>query len=229
MKFTSIIVAAGRGRRARCTANKILIRAGNIPILYYSLKRFAALEECEQIILVASQDDLQEGCMDVDKLKRDYRIDKVVTGGKERIDSVRNGFMQTAPGLPVVVVHDAARPFVTGELILSVAHAAGKWGAAIAAVPAGDTLKEAGDELFVSRTVSRDNIFQAQTPQAFSREVLEKAYKVNAPAGVTDEAQLVEALGMKVKIVNSLTTNIKITTPEDLQFAEKLLPIWEGE
>ena len=147
MRFTCILVAAGRGLRAESTANKILVRAGSIPILHYSLKRFAALEECAEIVLVANRDNIKQGLFDSEKLARDFRVSKVVEGGERRADSVRNGFIATDKRVPLVAIHDAARPYVGAETILAVAEAAERHGGAIAAVPAGDTLKAAGPDM----------------------------------------------------------------------------------
>jgi 2-C-methyl-D-erythritol 4-phosphate cytidylyltransferase len=229
LKFTCILVAAGRGLRARSAANKVLVRAGSIPILHYSLKRFAALEECVQIVLVANQENIEQGFFDSEKLAREYRVSKVVEGGERRVDSVRNGLAADDPEVPLVVSHDAARPFVSSQTILAVVREAEQSGAAIAAVPALDTLKVAGPDMLVSKTIARKGLFQAQTPQAFRRELLERAFASVDTGQVTDDAQLIELLGEKVKLVESKTTNLKITTPEDLVLAIKLLPAWDVE
>jgi 2-C-methyl-D-erythritol 4-phosphate cytidylyltransferase len=221
------LVAAGRGLRALSAVNKVLVRAGSTPILQYTVKRFAALKECVQIVLVVNPDDLKQGLFDKEKLAREYRVSEIVEGGEHRADSVRNGFAATDPQVPLVVIHDAARPFVSAGTILAVAGEAERHGAAIAAVPAADTLKAAGANMFVEETMPRENVYQAQTPQAFRRELLERAFEAAGSAAVTDEAQLVELLGEKVKLVESQTTNVKITTPEDLEMAVRLLPVWD--
>ena len=229
MKFSCILVAAGRGLRALSAVNKVLVRAGSIPILHYTAGRFAALNECGQIVLVVNPEDYKKRLFDKGKLARDFGVSEIVEGGRRRVDSVRNGFAATDPEIPLIVVHDAARPFVSSGTILAVAGAAETHGAAIAAVPAGDTLKMAGPDMFVEKTISRENVYRAQTPQAFRRAVLEQVFSAALPEEVTDDAQLVELIGGKVKIVESLTTNIKITTPEDLELAARLLPVWDVE
>ena len=229
MKFTCIVVAAGRGRRARSAANKILVRAGSKPVLHYTLKPFAALGECEGIILVANGDDIAQQLLDENKLRREFRVSRIVEGGERRIDSVRNGLAALEPSVELVAIHDAARPYVRSDTILAVVREAQQHGAAIAAIPAGDTLKEAGPEGFVARTVSRKRILQAQTPQAFRRNILEGALAAADDEDITDDAQLVELAGGRVRIVPSRTTNMKITTPEDLVMAVKLLPVWDVE
>lgn len=223
------MVAAGRGLRALSAANKVLVRAGSTPILHFSLKRFAALEECAQIILVVNPDDFKKGLFDKEKLVHDFGVNEIIEGGEHRAGSVRNGFAAADPEISLVVIHDAARPFVSSGTILAVAEAAETHGAAIAAVQAGDTLKAAGPDMFVEKTIPRENVYRAQTPQAFKRELLKQAF-ASAPSGeLTDEAQLVELLGEKVKLVESRTTNIKVTTPEDLEMALRLLPVWDVE
>lgn len=229
MKFSCILLAAGRGLRARSAANKVLVRAGDIPILYYSLKRYAALQECAEIVLVANQEDIKQGLFDKKQLTEKYRVSKVVEGGERRTDSVRHGFEAASPQVPLVAVHDAARPFISEQTILAVVREAQQHGAAMAAVPVGDTLKAGNLEMFVTRTLPRRGVFLAQTPQVFKRELLERAYAQVDTATATDDAQLIELLGEKIKLVESKTTNLKITTPEDLVMAIKLLPVWEAE
>ena len=229
MQFSCIVVAAGRGRRARSPINKCLVRAGDVPILYYSLKRFAALKECVQIVLVASRDDLRQERLDRVQLMGEMRVSGIVEGGERRIDSVRNGFALTDPQVPLVAVHDASRPFVQTRTILAVVREAQRWGAAVAAVPVSDTLKTAGEDMFVGGTVPRENLFCAQTPQAFRRQLLERALAGCRTGDVTDEAQLVELMGQKVRLVESQTTNLKVTTAEDLEMAVRLLPARDVE
>jgi 2-C-methyl-D-erythritol 4-phosphate cytidylyltransferase len=229
LKFTCIVVAAGRGRRARSAANKILVRAGSKPILHYTLRPFAALGECEGIILVANGDDIAQQLLGEDQLRREFRVSRIVEGGERRVDSVRNGLAALEPSVELVAIHDAARPYVRRDTILAVVREAEKHGAAIAAIPTGDTLKEAGPEGFVARTISRKRILQAQTPQAFRRDILEDALAAADKDNITDDAQLVELNNGKVRLVPSRTTNMKITTPEDLVMAVKLLPVWDVE
>jgi 2-C-methyl-D-erythritol 4-phosphate cytidylyltransferase len=207
----------------------VLVRAGNIPIFQYSLKRFAGLDECEQIVLVASPRNMEQGFFDKKRLASEFGVSEIVAGGEHRVDSVRAGLAATNPAIPVVAVHDAARPFVSARTILAVVREAGRSGAAIAAVRAGDTLKSADGDMWIEGTVSREGMWRAQTPQAFRRELLERAFAEVDSRGVTDDAQLVELLGGKVRLVPSETTNLKITTAEDLRMAQALLPVWEPD
>jgi 2-C-methyl-D-erythritol 4-phosphate cytidylyltransferase len=156
-------------------------------------------------------------------LETDYAEVERVVGGDARSASVRNA-LGAVPGADIVVIHDAARPLVTGELvgrcIQAVADGAD---GAVAAAPVTDTIKEADDYGRVVRTLDRDTLWSIQTPQAFKADVLRQALDTERVADATDDASLVEALGGEVRIVESTARNFKITWPEDLQRAEALL------
>jgi 2-C-methyl-D-erythritol 4-phosphate cytidylyltransferase/2-C-methyl-D-erythritol 2,4-cyclodiphosphate synthase len=148
---------------------------------------------------------------------------QIVAGGARRQDSVANAFAVAAPASEIIVIHDAARPFASADLIARTIAAAVESGAALAAVQARDTVKEAGRAEaghYVRRTLVREEIYLAQTPQAFRRDVLREALALNADA--TDEAALAEQAGHTVRIVEGEATNIKITTPDDLAMAEAI-------
>jgi len=150
--------------------------------------------------------------------------EKAVTGGEERTASVRAGLAEVTPGTEVVLVHDAARPFLDAELIADCQRAALETGAALAALPATDTVKWAPDGRVVTRTLNRDGIWLAQTPQAFRYRVLQEAYEAAEPdaPGVTDDVSLVERLGRPVALVRGREHNLKITHPWDLRMAEHI-------
>jgi 2-C-methyl-D-erythritol 2,4-cyclodiphosphate synthase/2-C-methyl-D-erythritol 4-phosphate cytidylyltransferase len=148
---------------------------------------------------------------------------KIVAGGRRRQDSVKAGLLSLDPGIEIVMVHDGARPLVTGAIIARCYAAAVRDGAAIAAIPVKDTLKKAGADGRVTATTDRADLWQAQTPQASRRELLEQAYLVNGEADVTDESSLLEKAGIAVTIVEGSETNMKITRPEDLELAETIL------
>ena len=149
----------------------------------------------------------------------------VVPGGASRSESVRNG-LAAAPDAEIVVVHDAARPLVTAELVrLCVAEVEEGWDGAIAAAPVTDTIKEAGGGGKVRRTLNRHHLWAVQTPQAFRADVLRRALEVpdQVLASATDDAALVEAAGGSVRVVEAPADNIKVTRPLDLRLAEALL------
>ncbi len=148
---------------------------------------------------------------------------KIVAGGAERGDSVWNGLAALAPDVGTVLVHDGARPFVTADVITRVLEAA-RGGGAIAAVPVADTLKRVQADRWITETVERATLWQAQTPQGFPRRLLLRAYgraRTEGRSG-TDEAELVERLGASVRVVLGSPTNVKITRPEDFPLAEAL-------
>ena len=148
----------------------------------------------------------------------------IVTGGVRRQDSVRNAFEQINENSEVVVIHDAVRPFVSEALIASTINAATKTGAAIAGLPANDTIKKVRADGFIDDTLLREEIVLAQTPQAFRTSVLRAALSLNIrDLEITDEAALVERAGHQVQVVKGDPRNIKITTPEDLVMAKAIL------
>ncbi|MFQ6671753.1 MAG: 2-C-methyl-D-erythritol 4-phosphate cytidylyltransferase, partial [Candidatus Tectimicrobiota bacterium] len=152
------------------------------------------------------------------------KVGAVVAGGAERQDSVAAGLERVPPEAHVVVVHDGVRPFVTTAMVAAVVEAAQAVGAALTAIPVTDTVKRVAEGAVVE-TLSREGLFRVQTPQAFRREVLAEALRRARTDGVvaTDEAALVERLGMPVQVVAGAETNLKVTTPEDWALAEGML------
>ncbi|WP_079504293.1 2-C-methyl-D-erythritol 4-phosphate cytidylyltransferase [Mesobacillus jeotgali] len=223
MHYQVIIPAAGQGKRMGAGKNKLLLTLEAIPILIHTLKVFEADPECSGIILAIHPDDEQE----FNSLLKEYGIHKVsslVTGGKERQDSVYNGLMAVSSVNGVVLVHDAARPFIKIETIRKLVDAANKDGGAIVAVPVKDTIKKAANNQ-VAETVERSSLWAVQTPQAFRVSVLLEAHNKAARERFigTDESSLVERIPHPVSIIEGDYDNIKLTTPEDLYFAEAIL------
>ena len=216
-----IIAGAGVGKRTGLGFNKILYKVAGVPILVRTVLKFAALEAISEIIVVVGADDLREVELML-KAVPGLKNYKLVEGGKERQDSVRNGLAAVNPFSEIVLIHDAARPFVSESVIMETIEAAKVHGAAIAAVPAKNTVKVTDTAGFITATPERATIYEAQTPQTFQLGVILAAYEKARQDGVigTDDAMLVERLGEKVKIVESEYSNIKITTPEDLGIAE---------
>jgi 2-C-methyl-D-erythritol 4-phosphate cytidylyltransferase/2-C-methyl-D-erythritol 2,4-cyclodiphosphate synthase len=225
MFVSAILAAAGRGTRLGAAMPKQMLTLGDRTILEHS---FAVVDKHEQIdeIVVALPRDL--AWSPPPYLISSKKPVRVVDGGDRRQDSVANAFAQVSKDATVIVIHDAARPFATADLFSRVIEAAAKGGAAIAAIPASDTVKEATAApgvRVVARTMARDAIYLAQTPQAFSRQVLEEAIKLGqeALATATDEASLAEQAGHSVALVDGESTNIKITTEHDLTVSRALL------
>ncbi|MCM3125723.1 MULTISPECIES: 2-C-methyl-D-erythritol 4-phosphate cytidylyltransferase [unclassified Mesobacillus] len=223
MPYQVIIPAAGQGKRMGAGKNKLLLTLEATPILIHTLKVFEADPECSGIILAIHPDDEQE----FKSLLNEYGIHKVsslVTGGQERQDSVYNGLMAVSSRDGIVLVHDAARPFIKIETIHKLVDVASKDGGAIVAVPVKDTIKKAANNQ-VSETVERSSLWSVQTPQAFRVSVLLEAHNKAAREQFigTDESSLVERIPHPVSIIEGDYDNIKLTTPEDLYFAEAIL------
>ena len=227
MHVTAIIAAGGRGQRFGGAQPKQLLSVGGRPILERSVMAFASHPAVDALIVALPQalaDDPPAYLRQTDKPIR------IVAGGERRQDSVANAFRATAEASDIIVIHDAARPFASADLIARTIAAAAESGAAVAAVQSRDTVKEAAlwrgtsAPRVVKATLPRETIYLAQTPQAFQRDVLRRALEIGERdrLDATDEAALVEIAGLPVRLVDGEASNIKITTPEDLPLAEAI-------
>jgi 2-C-methyl-D-erythritol 4-phosphate cytidylyltransferase len=217
-KVGAIIAAAGESRRMG-GIDKVFAPLAGKPALAWVLDAFNGCDKISQIVVVASQNNL-ERCRQLIAEKKWSKPVEVCAGGKRRQDSVAVGLKEL--DCDWVVVHDGARPLLTRELIEEGLEAARETGAAVAAVPVTDTIKSAGEDRIVYQTPSRQNLWAVQTPQVFRAEIIARAYE-QAKDEVTDDASLVEGLGNKVKLYMGSYDNIKITNPNDLALAEVLL------
>jgi 2-C-methyl-D-erythritol 4-phosphate cytidylyltransferase len=215
----AIIAAAGSGRRFG-EGDKLFAPLAGRPLIAHSLMAFEVCRLIDTVVLVLAEENLERGCQLVDAAGFD-KVAVICAGGPRRQDSVRLGLEALDP-CRWVVVHDGARPLVTAALIEAGLAAAAETGAAIAAVPLTDTLKEAADDGLVRRTLDRRNLWAAQTPQVFDYELLREAHG-RAQDEVTDDAALVEALGRRVKVFPGSPRNLKVTTSADLALAQALL------
>ncbi len=219
MHVTAIIAAGGAGRRIGADVPKQLLLVGGRTMLQLSVEVFARHPRVTEVI-VALPGDLAAA---PPSWLVDYGNARVVAGGGRRQDSVAAAFDQVAPASSVVLVHDAARPFVSADLIGRCIDAAAAHGAAIAAIPVSDTVKQVittDGRTMVAGTIPRESIYLAQTPQAFRRAVLADAVAAGrAGAEGTDEAALAERAGHRVEVVEGHAENVKITTREDLERA----------
>lgn len=216
-----ILAAAGEGRRLGYKLPKALVPLAGTPLFLHSLKTFARLPYVKEIAVVLPAEWVDAIRKKLGKRLETLKVTTLVPGGARRQDSVRIGLERTRS--PIVLVHDAARPLVTPKAITDLTQAAAKHGAAVLSHPAVDTIKIADARGRVVSTPDRALVWHAQTPQGFRRKVLENAYKVNGEADATDDVQLVERAGGKVVIVPGPATNFKVTTPDDLARAAKLL------
>lgn len=222
---TAIILAAGKGSRMNAGMNKLYVNIKGKPILAHTLGVFFACKHIYEIILVIG-DGEEEMCREnvLNKIEGSKPV-KLVIGGKERQDSVYNGLKNVCKDTDVILIHDGARPFITEGTIGESIKQALLHKAVTIGIPVKDTIKEIDKEGFVANTPQRSNLWLTQTPQAFMREVIVQAYESsNADrAAVTDDATLVERMGIKVKMIRGSYDNIKITTPEDIALAEAIL------
>jgi len=204
---------------------KQFLALGNEPLVVHSLRVLQASPVIDEIVLAVPQADLDYCLTDLAVRFGFSKIRKVVAGGKERQDSVRHALEHVSEETEIVVVHDAVRPFVTEGMVAEVVEAARRVGGAIVALPMRDTVKQVGAEQRIERTVDRQPLWLAQTPQAFRRDQLlavhRKAYAEKVHA--TDDAFLFEWAGHPVVVVEGSGENIKVTRPEDMIIGEAIL------
>jgi 2-C-methyl-D-erythritol 4-phosphate cytidylyltransferase len=219
-----IVVAAGMGSRLGNDVPKQYRPIAGVPMVLRALRPFTAHPEVAHVVLVLPPSDAASPPPFLAELRGSSLA--LVAGGAERSDSVAHGLAALPAECTVVLVHDGARPFVDRSVIDRVIRHARAGEGAVAAVPLGDTLKEASalDPSLVARTVSRERLWRAQTPQGFPRTLLESAHARATRNGerATDDAALVEAYGGTVRLVPDSTRNLKITTADDLILAEVL-------
>ena len=223
---SAIIVAAGRGVRMQTPLAKQFIQIGHRPVIVHTLEAFAAHPWISEIRLVVPEPDMVFCRREILPQVKTEKTIGITAGGPRRQDSVYRGLTALGPAAaPLVVIHDGVRPFVRSEIISACIEGAGKHGACIAGIPASDTLKRVTAGNFIAETVSRKNVWLAQTPQAFALNLIQKAFEQAAADGFegTDDASLVERMGLPVYMIEGSRHNIKITTPADLKTAACIL------
>ena len=225
MKADAIIVSAGKGQRFMEGKKKQFFLLADKPILAHTLDKFENCPLIDSILLVVGQEDMDYCLKEIIEKNRYRKISQIVPGGKRRQDSVKNGMDALSRDANIVVIHDGVRPFVTRGMIEDSIHSAQRFGAVVLAMPVKETIKIANADGTVLKTLDRESLWQIQTPQTFQAHVIKEAYQKATENGFvgTDDASLVERLGMKVHILPGSYTNIKITTPEDLILANLFL------
>lgn len=224
MKGVAIIVAAGMGKRMKNKMPKAFLPLLKKPILAHTLQPFEKSPFIHEIIVVVPK-GFEGFCRKQIIDKYGFRkVVAVITGGKERQDSVYAAIQQVDPDTNLVAIHDGARPLVTEEIIRKAFRQCRKHAAVVVAVPVKDTVKKVTHQI-VRATLNRSELWAMQTPQVFAYDLIFKAYQKADKDGfyATDDALLVERMGKKVHVVEGSYRNIKITTPEDLTMAESLL------
>lgn len=220
-KNYALIVAGGKGKRVGRDISKQFICINNKPIIWYTIKAFESCEHIDGIVVVISKDDMDyfnENVLEVYDFKK---ILAVVEGGAERQDSVYNGLLMMKD-CDIVLIHDGARPFVSEKIINEGIEYAKSYGAAACGVMPKDTIKVKGSDDFSKETLQRDTLFAVQTPQCFEYNSIKKAHEFIRKENlmVTDDTMVIEKLGKRVYLYKGSYTNIKVTTPEDIEVAE---------
>lgn len=214
---SAIIVAAGQGKRMGGQTRKQFLMLEGKEIIAHTIERFEKFYEIKEIILVTGKDDIE--CVEAMVKSHGWKkIAAVVSGGKERQDSVKCGLQALSENTEIVLIHDGVRPFVTEDMINRSIAAAQKYDGCVLGVPAKDTMKICDENGMVMETPDRSTLWYIQTPQAFRRDLIEKAYKKAEQEGFlgTDDASVAEFYGAQIKVIQGSYQNIKITTKEDL-------------
>ena len=226
--LSAVVVAAGRSQRMGF--DKLLTPLGGRPLLLHTLERLQRTEMPAEIVLVIRPDSEKEMETLVAPLREHGSI-HLVPGGAQRQDSVQAGLRAVSDSSEFVMVHDAARPFVTRELIDTVLAEARLSGAAVCGAPCSDSLKEVAEDGQVTQTIDRSKLWTVQTPQIFRTKLLREAYEKALQTGAifTDDTAVVEKMGHPVRIVLYHGINFKVTTPMDWKLAEAYLLVGDGE
>ena len=212
----AVLPAAGNG--VRFGEKKQLKYLANKPLFFYALNVFLNCKEISEVVIVTNKEDVENVNKEIQSLKTKKSI-KVIAGGFRRQDSVMNGCLTLSNSVQLVTIHDIVRPFVTNNLILSTILGCKDNDGCIAALPSKDTVKEVKN-LNIVRTIDRDKIWLAQTPQTFKKNTLLDAMTNH---NSTDEASIVEAAGGMITVTEGSIMNFKITTVDDWKLAEKVI------
>ena len=221
--ISAIILAGGKGKRMGADVSKQFIKIKDKPILYYTVKKFIDNPNIDEIILVLPEDEI-EYCKEEIINKYDLKVNRIISGGKERQDSVYNG-LKSVENTDIVLIHDGARAFLSDKIINDGIKYAKLYGAAAPGVTPKDTIKIKNESNFSISTPVRDTLVAIQTPQVFNFvDILKCHEKIKESKEiVTDDTMVMEKFGYKVYLYEGEYTNIKVTTPEDLVLAEKLI------
>jgi 2-C-methyl-D-erythritol 4-phosphate cytidylyltransferase len=221
---SAIIVAAGKGTRVGANVDKLWLEVAGRPVVAHTWKQFNDAPCIGEIILVV-RDGMQDQFAGLAARFNFQKPFRLVVGGAERQDSVWNGLEAVSAKTEIVAIQDAARPCTSAELIAATIEAARETGAAVAAQPVADTIKETDDGKIISRTVDRSKLWSVQTPQTFRVEIIRNAIATARQKGLvlTDDTAACELIGQPVRLVSSPAPNPKVTVPADLPFIESLL------
>jgi 2-C-methyl-D-erythritol 4-phosphate cytidylyltransferase len=224
--ISAIIVAAGKGSRMGPNVDKLFLELQGDPVVVHSWRRLDDIPEIAEIVLVV-RDGMQAAFVELAEKYKFRKAFRLVPGGKERQDSVWNGLNALASEAEIVAIQDAARPCTSPALVTATIEAAREIGAAVAAQPVIDTIKESSDGRLIERTLDRSRLWAVQTPQTFRVEVIRRALTEVRRQGlhITDDTAACELIGQRVKLVLGTQPNPKVTRPEDLAYIEALLGV----
>ena len=221
---SAIIVAGGKSERMGPDVDKAFLSLGAKPVLVYSLLAFEKCPDVDEVVLVVRKERIEAARCAV-QMFGCKKVIKIIAGGNQRQQSVANGLAEISAESVVVAVHDGARPCVTIDLISETIKSAAQYGSGVAAVKITDTVKEVDKGMIIAQTIDRTKLWQVQTPQAFKVDLLRKAFDmvVKKKIKITDEASSVELISDNVRLVQSSSSNIKITSPDDLVLAAAVM------
>jgi len=223
MKIAAIVAAAGKGKRFGSIRNKILEKIDQKPILYYSLHALDEPDLINLIVVALNKEDIfcfKKEIIQKNKFKTPIAF---VEGGTERYYSVKKALNVIKNDFDYILIHDGARPFLTRRMIETCLKYAKKHGAACLGSKITSTIKAVDDKGIIYKTVSRNNLFEAQTPQIFKASVIKQAYlKTRYSKAITDDSSIIERRGCKVALAPTSELNMKITFPDDIRIAEDI-------
>ena len=224
---SAVIAAAGLSQRMG-GEDKLFVEIGGAPVLAHTLSAFQACEYIDEIIVVSHMDRIQLVC-DICKRYDIAKASKIMVGGPTRRESVLNGVMAVSKKARLIAIHDGARPCADTAVIKRAIDTAAKYHAAAPAVAVSSTIKTAKGDI-VTGTVDRSNLFEIQTPQVFTSDLIKAALKnaITKAVNITDDCMAVELIGAPVHLTEGSRSNIKITTREDLIMAEAILAMRKG-
>jgi 2-C-methyl-D-erythritol 4-phosphate cytidylyltransferase len=224
MKTVAIIVAAGKSIRLKDRLPKQFLEIANKPILAHTVEKFERCDLVDEILMVVSEDYLGYCSTEIVDRFNFRKINKIISGGEARQDSVYNGLLAIPNNTSIVLVHDGVRPFISVSKIGESINLCKEYKAVILALPVKETIKRVEDD-YVITTLNREKIWTVQTPQAFDYKLLLDAYQKAKEDGFvgTDDSSLVERIGVKIRVLEGEENNLKITTKEDLILAEQIL------
>lgn len=214
--ISSIVVAAGRSRRFKGSIKKQFLKTTGSPLFLLPVRVLESIPEVKEIIVVLPKNKVSH-FLDYLKRLKIKKLKSIVAGGSERSVSVARGLREVSSGMDLVLIQDGVRPFLEKKYVREALRQIKGCDGVVTGVPISDTIKKVNKSGLVECTVSRESLWMAQTPQIFKKRILEKAYRSKTAKGSTDDSQLVERCGGRVRMIPGSSRNIKVTTAEDIE------------